>query len=180
MGKKVNFMQSENNIVQKTNRNVGLDILRIFSMLGIVTLHILGHGGVLDFSSIAGGVNYYALSFLKAISYFSVNVFVLISGYFLCQKKFRLEKLIALIFEIVFWGTICYLASIFLGNNSFSVFDFVKSLFAWLVGVYWFPTVYLALYILSPFINILVRNINKETHGMLLIAVLFVAVMPFF
>ena len=32
----------------KTERNIGIDLLKIVSMLMIVTLHMLGHGGVLD------------------------------------------------------------------------------------------------------------------------------------
>lgn len=32
----------------QTERNIGIDLLKIVSMLMIVTLHMLGHGGVLD------------------------------------------------------------------------------------------------------------------------------------
>lgn len=32
----------------QTKRNIGIDLLKIVSMLMIVTLHMLGHGGVLD------------------------------------------------------------------------------------------------------------------------------------
>lgn len=35
-------------MIQKSNRNYGIDFLRIVAMCGVITLHILGHGGVLS------------------------------------------------------------------------------------------------------------------------------------
>lgn len=35
-------------VIKGTRRNYGIDALRLFSMLLVVTLHVLGHGGVLE------------------------------------------------------------------------------------------------------------------------------------
>ena len=34
--------------MNKTPRNYGIDLLRILSMLGVVLLHVMNHGGILD------------------------------------------------------------------------------------------------------------------------------------
>lgn len=31
---------------RKMKRNYGIDLLRVYSMIGVMTLHILGHGGI--------------------------------------------------------------------------------------------------------------------------------------
>jgi surface polysaccharide O-acyltransferase-like enzyme len=79
------------------NRNFGLELLRIISMLMIVTLHYLGHGNVLETVDIFS-FNYYIAWFIQSLSYVSVNIFVLISGYFLVDKEFKSKNLICNLF----------------------------------------------------------------------------------
>ena len=66
---------------QKIERNYGIDLLRIISMLAIVLLHVLGHGGVLDTIGNRFGTDYAVAWILEFIAYPAVNVFVLISGF---------------------------------------------------------------------------------------------------
>lgn len=90
----------------KEERNVALDILRVLAMFGIVVLHVLGHGGLLDES--AGTLRGNLLWLVESICYFSVNIFVLISGYFMCDGIFKLSKVTRLIVDITFWSLICF------------------------------------------------------------------------
>ena len=62
------------------DRNLGIDLLKIVSMFMIVTLHILGHGGVLESSKPLTG-SHYAAWFLEVAVYCSVNCYALVSGY---------------------------------------------------------------------------------------------------
>lgn len=79
----------------KTSRNPSFELLRIISMLMVVTLHFLGHGRVLEnvrlFSS-----NFFVAWMIESLAYVTVNCFVLISGYFLVNSKFRVKKLFTL------------------------------------------------------------------------------------
>lgn len=38
-------MESKEIVIVKTGRNYGIDMLRLVSMLFVVILHVLGHGG---------------------------------------------------------------------------------------------------------------------------------------
>lgn len=68
------------NLSKTTKRNSGIDLLRIISMIMIVTLHLLGHGGILNnlepFTS-----GHYSAWTLEIIAYCAVNCYALISGY---------------------------------------------------------------------------------------------------
>ena len=165
---------------QKTTaslRNTGLDILRILAMLGIVTLHTLGHGNLLDdFGKYK--LNGSLLWLFESIAYFSVNVFVLISGYFLCEGKFKFNKFLKLTAEITFWSVVAFgVYTIATHNVSVTVAN--KSLFSSYFGVYWFATVYLGLYLLSPFLNILVKNMTKHQFVCLLVVMTVLSCLPF-
>ncbi len=169
---------SENGALKDGKRNLGLDLLRIFSMIGIIAWHLFVHGDILNL--VPNGTTYhYIFLLIKSLAFFSVNIFVLISGYFLSKQQFRLKKMIRLIVEVSFWGIVCYLASIIVGGGTFSLFELVKSLFSWFFGIYWFPTVYLVLYALSPFINMLLEKLNKEKYLVLVALFLFISSAPF-
>ena len=75
-------------------RNYALDLLRILSMLMIVFLHSNSHGGM--FYSPETGLDGYVIGswVVEVLCIVSVNVFVLISGYFLCEQSFRLSRVV--------------------------------------------------------------------------------------
>ena len=65
--------------MNKVSRNYGIDLLRIISMLGVVFLHVLGHGGILSLD--LSPVKFSMVWFIEILAYPAVNCFVLISGY---------------------------------------------------------------------------------------------------
>lgn len=71
-------------------RNTGLDLCRIISMLGIVILHVIGKGGALQTVSGQYTMKQWMIELLFICALCSVNVFALMSGYFGIEKKERL------------------------------------------------------------------------------------------
>lgn len=132
-------------------------------MLFIVIHHCIVSG--LDLNTImnSGACNLSAknglLIFMNCIVIVGVNIFFLISGYF--NINFRLKKLFCLVGEIIFYSGLIYLIGMLSGIVRFSLYEFVKyTLFA--VNQYWFMLVYLVLMLLSPYINILLSELNKD------------------
>lgn len=76
-------------------RNYGIDLLRIVSMIGVMTLHILGHGGVLDNTKILS-FNYDLAWLLEVCAYCAVDCFVLISGYVSVQARHKGSNIVLL------------------------------------------------------------------------------------
>ena len=69
-------------------RHVGIELLRIISMLMVTSLHVLGKGGfnISDVDSVSV-FSTVVLTFSRV----AVNCYILISGYFLSQKSFKLN-----------------------------------------------------------------------------------------
>ena len=61
-------------------RNYGVDFLRIIATFMVLTLHILGQGGLLV-TLTSGTVRYHVFWFLEVVCYCAVNCYGLISGY---------------------------------------------------------------------------------------------------
>lgn len=94
-------------------RDYALDLLRILSMIMIVTLHSGSHGGYMDSPDTI--INIWQ-RLINALCLCSVNIFVLISGYFLVFERFRLSKLLKLCTEVWFYSIIIWLFTYYRGG----------------------------------------------------------------
>ena len=159
------------NINITNKRNIGLDCLRIISMIMIVFLHYLGKGGLLDIENTSNlyHIIYY---FIEALSIIAVNCYVLINGYFLIKSKFKWKKVLQLWLETLFYSVFIYIVIIALGLKEISVKGIIFSLFPILTKEYWFINIYLVMYILSPFINKLINSLDKKEYQKLIIILL--------
>lgn len=149
-------------------RNEGIELLRIISMIMILILHYLGHGGILDNLS-ANNFYYYIAWTLEGICFVAVNIYVLITGYFLCTSKANLKKIILLWLQIVFYSISIYFILCLFGFVSINFTNLLKAFTPITSTMYWFATVYICLYILSIFLNKFLKNLNKKEHLTLII-----------
>lgn len=165
------FLVNGEKIEVAKKRNIGLDGLRIISMIMIVFLHYLGKGGLLDIENTSNlyHIIYY---FIEALSIIAVNCYVLISGYFLIKSKFKWKKVLQLWLETLFYSVFIYIVIVVLGLKEMDVKGIIKSIFPVLTKGYWFIGIYLVMYILSPFINKLINSLDKKEYQKLIIILL--------
>lgn len=154
-------------------RNYSLDCLRILSMFGVVILHAGSHGGVL---AISEGINAYTLFFhgIEALAISSVNVFVLISAYFLCAQSFRLSRLLKLWSLVLFYSLLGFGVATCLNPEAFSIKSFLKSVFPISYSQYWFVSAYIIMCLLSPLVNYWLKGITQLQHFISIILLLSV------
>ncbi len=152
----------------QSKRNTNIELLRIVSMIMIVTLHYINQGGLLN-TLVYGDKNYAVMWLVESFCYISVNCYVLISGYFLCTSCFKYRKVIDIVAEVVFYSVGIYLVFCVIGVETFAVSTLVTGyLFPIIHGEYWFATVYVVLYILSPFINKWIEALQQKEHRKLI------------
>ena len=162
-------------------RNVGIDILRVVSMFFIITGHILMQGGALSayFSEgLQGG--YYLFNTVYTLAFCGVNCFALVSGYVGWQNSFRLEKIIKLWVNVVFWSVGVSLILFIYNKEFFSVKEAISMLLPLIRGRYWFFNAYFVVFMFSPLLNHIIRTLPQKTFQYFLLAVAFVfCVVPF-
>ena len=150
-----------------------MDLFRIVSMLLIILLHSVDHSGVLEAAEVSGTAMQLYVRFVYMLTQVCVNCYVLLSGYFLVTSKFRLQKLVALWMEVVFYSFTIKVIFMLAGYTSFSVGSLLSCFMPIYTGRYWFITIYFGLYLIAPFLNIGIHAMNKKQHAMLNI-ILFV------
>ena len=149
--------------MKKQSRNLGIDLLRVISMLGVVVLHVMGHGGVLKLCQTP--LKFSLAWLLEILAFPAVNCFVLISGYigYRGGKVFpKLKNILSLFFTVLFYSVVIGGVFMALGLREFSVEEVLKCLQPTTKGTYWFFSSYVGLFLLSPFINMLVHRSNLK------------------
>lgn len=153
------------NKVRKSN----FELLRIIAMVMIIAHHVAVHGQcVFDIKTIA--VNDLWLQFLKLWGKVGVNIFVLISGYFLVRsKKINIVKTVKLWMKIAFYSVGIYIALVVCTSIKFGKMNFLKSIMPIVFDQWWFASTYMVLYLLHPLLNRIICNIDKKRYEKLLI-----------
>ncbi len=146
-------------------RQSNVELLRILAICGVIVLHFNGYGGFSYAQS--GTVNYWVLLILESLCICAVDLFILISGYFLCASgKRRIVKALELVLQVVVIRLIRYALGCLLGLEEFRLISMIGAM----VPNNYFVTMYLALYFLSPYINLLLEKLtDKQLRNLLVL-----------
>lgn len=154
-------------------RFLGLDLLRILSMLLVLVLHYLSYGGVLD--TPAFGTPYYALVWgLESLAYVAVNCFVLISGYFLSTSTFKPSRVLRLVLHVLFFSLLGLGLTLVLNPQAIGLKQIIKSLTPVSSGVWWYISCYFQLSLLMPLLNMAIKGMNKRQFQLCLGCILLI------
>ena len=159
-------------------RMANLELLRCVAMMMVVVLHYLGKGQLLPELTGEGlGAQGAAAWLLEGFSIVAVNVYMFISGYFLCTSSFKLSRLLKLWLQVwlysVGFGLIGMLTGV-MTEISVDTHFFLTLLFPVWMEHYWFMTAYIFLYLLLPFVGIALRHMTKQQLRCTVIVLLIV------
>ena len=161
------FMNNKLNIAYR--RKAGIELLRILAVLMVISVHRMGHQTL--FSAPQFSVSYYVLWFIEIASYKAVDIFFIISGYFGITQAFKGKKILLLEFKVLVYCVGFYILSVLVNFQNFNGRDFLRTLFPYIGGHYWYYTAYISLMILSPWINKMIRVIKKQNLLLLILTV---------
>ena len=173
----------------KRKRQLNYELLRILAMLMIVCLHYLWKGGFLgnperENMSAAG----YVAWLIEAFCIVSVNVYVLISGYFGAGSDLNLDKKNVLARPFKIWKQV-FFYSVLIGavavvlSMLFPEMGIVPKLDKYRIFVYifpivtehyWFASAYIILCFFMPFLDRGIQALDKKSLGQLVGAFLLV------
>ncbi len=158
-------------------RMTNLELLRCIAMMMVVVLHYLGKGNILsDLTEGRMGSMEAVAWILEAFCIVAVNVYMLISGYFLCATPFKLSRLIKLYLQLWFYSVGVSGLGIVTGVyplENVEVHDLLTFVFPVSMGHYWFITAYIFMYLFLPFIGGSVQKMTKKQMQLALGALLF-------
>ena len=148
--------------MKSQDRQSNMELLRIIAMLFIIAHHYAIHGGVYFNSS---GINLWLSTALISLGKIGVNLFVMITGYFMVHQVFTWKRIMKIESAVLFY-------SILFGMLAVIVFPETRNLLAirniFLPTLtnqgnqYWFVPCYFSVILLSPYINKILCSLEKE------------------
>lgn len=154
-------------------RNSNLEWIRIISMLLIV----LGHFSwqtKWDFAH----TNIFLQTGIQWLWFggkLGVDLFVLISAYFLTtRKEIKFKPLVRLWEQVIFYSVLLTVIGVFYFKLSINFKEVLNTFFPIIAGAYWFVTAYVVMYLLAPYINIGLERLSKEQFKKLLIILMVI------
>ena len=160
------------NQMGKKQRNSNLELYRIICMLMIVAHHYVVNSGLLSSEGLL--TKDYPLTGNLFLALFGawgktgINCFLMITGYFMCTSKITIKKFVKLMGQIYFYKIVIYAVFFFFGYETISLNRIVT-----LIMPVWgfndnFVSCFIGFWLTIPFLSVLVQNMNKRQHQLLL------------
>lgn len=168
--------------MQKAVRQSNLELLRILAMLLIIAHHSIVNSGVsdlFDFSAMPSARQIFCQWF-GMWGKTAINIFVLFSGYFMCQSEHSLRRIIKLFLQVQFYAIVMFVTLWMLGYETFSL-KRILALFTWMAtGINKsFTASFLLFYLFIPFYNVLVSSLDRKSLRLLTAGIVMSFVVPF-
>lgn len=147
------------------NRTSNIELLRILASLGVMILHWNYNGGISLLKSVNPG-GYYIFLLLECINICAVNVFMLISGYYMCKTKtVSLWKPVEIITQVILIKIFTELMKVVFLHKRFSIGAFVPNNY--------YVIFYIAVLLISPLLNTAMENATNKKRLIISLLLLF-------
>lgn len=158
-------------------RQSNFELLRIVAMCMIIAMHYITKGMQIEKMTVDNSVTNLFFWLVYAFCTVSVNVYVLISGYFMIDSEWRISKVVKLWLQVL-----CYSVMVPLILGVTGIIDFGALEFGTLQQIfmpisyehYWFATAYVMMYLLSPVLSMAVKNMSRVQLRNVIIVLLIV------
>lgn len=143
-------------------RQSGLELLRIFCMLFIVSLHYISQSGAR--STIPWGWNYIFTIVTGEAGRLGVTCFFMITAWFLCDSKFDVMRIVKILLEVWFYEAV--IGAVAVVRWGVSVKEALYQLIPFYGSTYWFANTYILLLLFSPFLNVFIQKCPRKIFKM--------------
>lgn len=175
-------------------REINFEVLRVLIMFFIVIWHSLVHGlnfaGSLDiqsqipvnYHSVISIFNYTTSSFLMTLTAVAVNIYILVTGYFMVNSGCKWNKIPYIWLQTAFYSFIITLIIKITNAEDIGLKSLLFSGFPIFNNKYWFVTKYIGLITLAPFLSKFIQHISRKEYKVLLVIlfVLNIYLFPYF
>lgn len=162
-----------------TKRQSNFEALRILAILMIVLFHYVWNAGY-SWSSMRGPFRL-IIDVIYMFGELGVNLFVLVTGYFLAEKEkpFRARKAALLCLQTLFYSVLGAAVLYAIKPYHIGLSRIYKTLFPLTSRCWWYATAYMLLYLFSPYINRALHHLTRrEYQGLLALQLTLYCLIP--
>ena len=152
------------------NRNINIDLVKCVAVFCVISVHFFLNNGFYDKEVV--NLNMYLGVFFRTLFMICVPLFLITTGYLMNNKKISKKYYLGInrVLIIYLLDAIMYLGyQTLYYKESFSLKHIIKCILNFDIGYSWYIEMYLGLFMLIPFINLIYNNLNSKKEKQLLI-----------
>ncbi len=164
------------NFTKANQRNSTLDIIRIFAVFCVISDHFLVNNRL--YSETITGFNMYIMCVMRTFFSICVPLFIILTGYLVCNKelskkyylgikKILITYVLASIACILFKHFYLHSVKYSIKTAFFAILDFSGANYSWYIEMY------IGLFLLIPFLNLIYHGLRSKQEKLILLATLF-------
>ena len=159
--------------MEEQKRHSGFETMRILSMVMIILMHGIGHGG-LGSAAPQGSAAFWIYWLLFILARVSTNCFVMLSGYYLSERKGSVHagRLFRIGAQVWFYSMLTFCAAVRAGAVPLSAVKLLRALLPLTSNGYWFASAYFLMYLSVPVLNAVVQSLDRRQYKTLLLVAL--------
>ena len=156
-------------------RDSNIELLRILSMLMIIAHHYVVNSGLTSLFSYPASKNMVFLQLFGFGGKIGINIFVLITGYYMCTKPLTLRRVLKVMGTLIFWPAAIYLIyNTAITHQPVQLMAFLRRSFSFLLNpLSNFSGTYIYLLFLVPALNLLIKQLTRRQLLVLICTVVF-------
>lgn len=184
--KKISRKVKEHDTKQPSEtRNCALVVVRIFAFFSVVSIHFFSHAGY--YNATNDSIGMYCATLTRTFFRVCVPLFIILSGYLMGKKSpsaSYYKKIIPILAEYFLASMCCAIFNYFQQGMPAGIFLFGKTqllgLFSYSTAPYgWYVEMYIGLFLLIPYLNILYNNLGtKSSKQSLIVTMLVITSIP--
>lgn len=172
----IKYVDTDTTVLSKRQSNI--ELLRIVGLFAILCHHYVVNSGIMqNIDPVANRGGYCFLSYWGMWGKTGINIFILISGYFMCKSELTIKRYCKVAFEIYFYNFIIYFALLVSGYESIGLKRIYKLFFSPLIyanGSGNFTSSFLIFYLFIPYMNLFIKRLSKKQFRSWILFLLFI------
>lgn len=175
-------MAKENNTVKKIKeRDTSLDVIRIFAVFSVISVHFFLNSGFYQ-EQIAGNAMF-GIVFVRSFFMVCVPLFLLLTGYLMSRKTLSKKYYLGIVKTLGIYILASIACIIYINIKAPGTYDVKGAIFGILnfsaANYSWYIEMYIGLFLLIPFLNLIYNGLkNKKQKLALIVTLLFLTSIP--
>lgn len=170
--------------IQK-GRNPSLDLLRCIALFCVILVHFFAHTGFYNVE--VAGAGMYIMTLIRTAAMVCCPLFMMLSGYLMNKKALTARYYMGLLKTLgiyllasLFCAVSLILFNLLIEKSPVSLFSLLAGIFSYSTAPYaWYVEMYIGLFCLIPFLNILYHGLEgKQQKQWLLLVLLLMTSLP--
>lgn len=152
------------------NRDYHIDLIKSIAVTCVIVVHFFLNTGYYKINQF-WSIDYVIASIIKSVSIICVPLFMIITGYLMCEKKLNKEyykKIVRVLIVYVIISIFCIVCKKYIMHENIGVISSLAGIIDFTANSYsWYVNMYIGLFLIMPFLNIIFNQIKENKKYLL-------------